>query len=92
MYFSVLLLQPKHPFLQKEQKHIEVQLFCADITIIASYLFEEMPKSSDLDQRWMDGWIKILSKRNEVFINNFCTRNSKYLQIKKYLKNESMYK
>lgn len=43
MYFSVLLLQPEHLFLQKEQKHKEVQkkLFHADIAIMASYLFEE---------------------------------------------------
>lgn len=53
MYFSVLLLQPKHPFPQKEQKHKEVQkkLFRADIAIMTSYLFEEVHKSSDFDQR-----------------------------------------
>lgn len=65
MYFSVLLLRPKRPFLQKEHKHKEMQkkLFCADIAIMASYLFEEMHKSSDLDQSWVDGWIKSTSKK-----------------------------
>lgn len=39
----------------------------------------------------MDG-LKVLQKRKEVFLNNFCKRNSKYSQIKKYLKNKSIYK
>lgn len=65
MYFSVLLLQPQHPFPQKEQKHKEVQkkLFRADIAIMTSYLFEEVHKSSDFDQRWIDGWIKSTSEK-----------------------------
>lgn len=94
MYFSVLLLQPEHPFLQKEQKHKEGQrkLLHADIAIPARVTcWRKASKASDLDQGWMDGW-KVLPKRKKVLINTFHKRNSKYLQIKEYFKHKSTYK
>lgn len=57
MYFSVLLLQPEHPFLQKEQKHKEGQkkLLHVDIVIPARVIcLRKYLKASDLDQSWMD--------------------------------------
>lgn len=42
---------------------MQKKLFCADIAIMANYLFEEMHESSDLDQSGVDGWIKSTSKK-----------------------------
>lgn len=42
---------------------MQKNLFCADIAIMANYLFEEMHKSSYLDQSGVDGWIKSTSKK-----------------------------
>lgn len=72
MYFSVLLLQPEHPFIQKELKHKEDQeeLLHADIAIPARVIcLRKYFKASDWIQSWIDGW-EVLPK-NKVLRNTF---------------------